>query len=79
MAATVARRSERSTGPGRLEGDRGVLDAALGSGDALLHGAFTRQEGARDLLYRKTGHDAQCERYLLGHREIGMAADEQQP
>ena len=62
----------------RLEGHVGRSDAALCSGDALLHGALAHQEGARDLLDRQAGHDAQRQRDLLGRRQLAMAADEQE-
>ena len=61
-----------------LEGTSGRRDAPLGPRDALLHGALAHQEGARDLLDGKAGHDAQRERDLLGRRQLGMAADEQE-
>ena len=80
MAATAARRSERSTGARRLE--RHARPAAilrLGARDALLHGAFADQEGAGDLLDRQARDDAQRQRDLLRRRQVGMAADEQQP
>ena len=50
MAATAPSRSARSTGARRLEGHVGLGDAALGAGDALLHGRLADQEGAGDLL-----------------------------
>ena len=62
-----------------LERHVGVRDAGLGAGDALLHRRLADQEGARDLLHRQAGDDAQRERDLLGCRQFGMAADEQQP
>ena len=65
-------------GAGRLEGHLGLGDAALGPGDALLHGALAHQEGARDLRHGEAGDDAQGERDLLGRRQLGMAADEEQ-
>ena len=63
----------------RLERHAGIGDARLGAGDALLHGAFADQEGARDLLDGEAGDDAQRHRDLLRRRQVGMAADEQQP
>ena len=62
----------------RLERDVGAADAALRSRDALLHGGLADQEGARDLCDRQAGDDAQRERDLLGRRQVGVAADEQQ-
>ena len=62
-----------------LERHVGVRDPRLGAGDALLHRRFADQERARDLLYGQTRDDAQRQRDLLGRRQIGMAADEQQP
>ena len=70
---------------GALRGTRGferhggVRNARLGAGDALPHRGFGDQKRARDLLHRQTGDDAQRKRDLLGRRQIGMAADEQQP
>ena len=63
----------------RLERHVGVGDARLGPGDALLHRGLADQEGARDLLDREPGDDAQRQRDLLRRRQVGMAADEQQP
>ena len=63
----------------RLERHVGLRDARLGAGDALLHRGFADQEGARDLLDGQAGDDAQRQRDLLGRRQVGMAADEQQP
>ena len=63
----------------RLERHLRLRNPALRPGDALLHGHLAHQEGARDLRDRQARHDAQRERDLLGGREIGMAADEQQP
>ncbi len=60
----------------RLERDTGLGDAALGPGDALLHGGLAHQEGARDLRDRQAGDDAQRQCDLLGRRQVGMAADE---
>ncbi len=65
-------------GARRLEGHLGLGDAALGPGDALLHGALADQEGAGDLRHGEAGDDAQGERDLLGRRQLGMAADEEQ-
>ena len=47
-------------GARRLEGHLGLGDAALGPGDALLHGALAHQEGARDLRHGEAGDDAQA-------------------
>ena len=63
----------------RLERHAGVRHPRLGARDALLHGGFRHQEGARDLLDGKAGDDAQRERDLLRRRQVRMAADEQQP
>ena len=63
----------------RLERHAGVGDARLGAGDALLHRRLAHQEGARDLLDRQAADDAQRQRDLLRGRQLGMAADEQQP
>ena len=69
----------RSTAPGVSNGTSAFGDPRLGAGDALLHRRFADQERARDLLYGQTRDDAQRQRDLLGRRQIGMAADEQQP
>ncbi len=45
----------------------------------MLHRGLADQERARDLFYRQAGHHAQRQRDLLRRRQIGMAADEQQP
>ena len=79
MAATAPSRSARSTAPGVSNGTPASRDAPLGAGDALLHRRFADQEGARDLLDREARDDAQRQRDLLRRRQIGMAADEQQP
>ncbi len=63
----------------RLERHVGVGDAGLGAGDALLHRGFRDQERARDLFHGQARDDAQRQRDLLRRRQIGMAADEQQP
>jgi hypothetical protein len=71
--------SLRSLGRARhLEGNICLRHAALRPGDALLHRGLADQEGARNLLEREAGNDAQRERDLLGRRQIGMAADEQE-
>ena len=79
MAATAPSRSARSTAPGVSNGRSARGHAAFCTGDALLHGAFADQEGARDLLDRHSGHDTQRQRDLLHGRQIGMAANEKQP
>ena len=79
MAATAARRSLRSTAPGVSNGTFAAADARLGPRDALLHGRLGDQERAGDLRDGKPGDDAQRERDLLRGRQLGMAADEQQP
>ena len=70
MAATAASRSERSTAPGVSNGTLACRDAALGAGDALLHGGLADEEGARDLLHRQPRDDAQRERDLLRGRQV---------
>ena len=65
--------------PRRLERHVGLRDAILRAGDPLLHRRLADQERAGDLLDRQARDDAQRERDLLGRRQIGMAADEQQP
>jgi hypothetical protein len=51
----------------------------LGPGDPLLHGGLAHHEGAGDLLDGQAADDAQGHRDLLGGRQVGVAADEQQP
>ena len=64
--------------PRRFERHIGLGDAGFRPRDALLHGALAHQERPRDLLDRQAGNDAQRQRYLLGRRQIGMAADEEE-
>jgi len=71
-------RSLRSTAPGVSNGTLASATRALARGDALLHRGFRDQEGARDLLHGEARDDAQRERDLLGRRQFGMAADEQE-
>ena len=66
-------------GARRLEGDIGLGDAGFGAGDALLHRRFAHEEGARNLLNRETRDDAKRKGDLLGRRQLGMAADEEEP
>jgi hypothetical protein len=65
---------------GRLIRNPRIGDAAFRPGDALFHGALADQESARDLLDRKSGHDAQRSQAsllngLLGLIEIVEIAD----
>ena len=64
---------------GRLERHIGPRDTLLGAGNPLFHGSLAHQEGARDLGHRQAGDNAQRQRNLLGCRQVGMTADEQQP
>ena len=64
---------------GRLEGRAGLGHLGLGPGDPLLHGALAHQEGAGDLGHAQATDDPQGQSNLLGGRQVGMAADEQQP
>jgi hypothetical protein len=64
---------------GGLVGNVGCRNSPLRPCDALLHGALAHQEGARDLLDREAGDDAQRQRDLLGGGQVRMAADEQEP
>ena len=64
---------------GGLERHVGLGNAGLRAGDALLHRRLGDQERARDLFNGQAGDDAQRDRDLLGRRQLGMAADEQQP
>jgi hypothetical protein len=66
-------------GAGRLERHAGLGDACLCPGDALLHRSFADEECAGDLLDAEARDDAQRQCDLLGRRQIGVAADEQQP
>src|SRR5437867_2047775 len=61
-----------------LVGDAGGADLALGSHEPLRHGRHGHQEGARDLLGRKTPERAQRERHLRVGRERRVAAREDQ-
>ncbi len=79
MAATAAEPLGPLDCARRLEGNFGARDAALRPRDPLLHGGLAHQEGARDLLDRETGNDAQRQGDLLHRRQIGMAADKEQP
>lgn len=62
----------------RLERHLGARDPLLGARDALLHRRLADQERASDLRHGEARHDPQRERDLLGRRELGVAADEQQ-
>ena len=70
MAATAAEPFGALDRARRLERHVGRGDARLGPRDALLHGAFADQEGARDLLDRQARDDAQRQRDLLGRRQV---------
>jgi hypothetical protein len=63
----------------RFERHAGLRDAGFGAGDALLHRGLADQERPRDLFDAEARDDAQRQRDLLRRRQIGMAADEQQP
>lgn len=65
--------------PRRLEGEPGPGDPGLGPGDPLFHRGLADQESAGDLAHRQAGDDTQRQRDLLGGRQVGMAADEQEP
>jgi hypothetical protein len=45
----------------------------------LLHRRFADEEGAGDLPDRQPRHDPEGQSDLLGRRQVGMAADEQEP
>ena len=62
-----------------LVGHARLRDPALGAGDALLHRGLGHEECARDLLDREAANHAQRQRDLLRRRQVGMAADEQEP
>jgi hypothetical protein len=64
---------------GVAEGHARSGHLAFGARDALLHGGLGHHEGARDLRHAQPRHDAQRERDLLRGRQLGVAADEQQP
>ena len=78
MAATAASRSARSTAPGVSNGTSARATRLLALVMRCSIALSLDQEGARDLLDRQSGDDAQRQRDLLGRRQIGMAADEQE-
>jgi len=68
-----------STTPGVSNGTSAFGDARLGAGDALLHRRSVTRNARAICFNRQAGNDAQRQRDLLRRRQIGMAADEQQP
>src|SRR5262245_26595600 len=59
-----------------LEGDVLLREGALGPYDALGHGGFRDEEGARDLLGAETAEQAERERHPRLGREHRVAGDE---
>ena len=62
----------------KAEWDVAVLDALLGTADALRDGRFGDEEGARDFRRREPSDRAQCERELRRRGEGGMSAEKEQ-
>ena len=58
-SSTEARRAARSSPRGSFEGNVGLGQGLLGAHDALRHGRFGDQEGARDLVGGETAEHAQ--------------------
>ena len=79
MAATAASRSARSTAPGASKGTSAAAMRRLARVMRCSIAASLDQERARDLRDRQPRDDAQRQRDLLRRRQLGMAADEQQP
>ena len=79
MVETAASRVASLGRTGRLECDSNVRDRALGAGDPLFHRGGRHQESTGDLFHAEPGHDAKRQRNLLGCRQGGVPAHEQQP
>ena len=79
MAATAARRSARSTAPGVSNGTPASAMRALARVMRCSIAASPTRKARAICLTDRPRDDAQRQRDLLRRRQVGMAADEQQP
>ena len=79
MAATAASRSARSTAPGVSKGTPASAMRALARVMRCSMAPSPTRKARAICFTERPRDDAQRQRDLLGRRQLGMAADEQQP